>query len=76
MEMEKKEIKKVQVEVILDILELKNHNLKTQNLSMQQDLMVQNNIFYTLLDSLISHFMDKYKISYKDLQEGIRKRED
>ena len=64
------------MEVILDILELKNHNLKTQTLSMQQDLMVQNNIFYTLLDSLISHFMDKYKISYKDLQEGIRKRED
>jgi predicted transcriptional regulator len=74
--MEMDEKKKVQVEVILDILELKNHNLKTQTLSMQQDLMVQNNIFYTLLDSLISHFMDKYKISYKDLQEGIRKRED
>jgi len=73
--MDKKEKQQIQMEFILDLMELKSHNLKMQSLSIQRDLMVQNNMFYSMLDTLISHFLDKYKIPYEVIREEFYKRD-
>lgn len=64
-----------QVAFIVDLMELKNHNLKTQSLSMQKDILVQSNTFYALLESLIALFMDKYKIPYEAIKQELIKRD-
>lgn len=66
--------KETQVKFIVDLMELKNHNLKTHSLTMQADFLVQNYTFYSLLESLIALFMDKYKIPYELVREEISKR--
>jgi hypothetical protein len=62
------EEKQYQIQFIIDLLELKNHNIKLQTLSIQEGVIAQNKTFYLLLDSLIAHLMDKYQIPYKDVQ--------
>lgn len=61
------------IKFIIDLVKLKNANLKSQSLSVQEGIIAQNNTFYSLLDSLIAHFMDKYKIKDRELMEEFYK---
>lgn len=57
------------IEFILDLIELKNHNLKDQRISIQREMVAYNPVFYSLLESLIAHFLDKYQIPYGLIEE-------
>lgn len=57
------------IEFILDLIELKVQNLKDQRLSTQRELVAYNPVFYSLLESLIAHFLDKYKIPYELVEQ-------
>jgi hypothetical protein len=65
-------VKYEQVQFLLDLLELKNHNLHTQSLSIQMGIIAQSNTFHCLIDSLIAHFIDKWNIPYEILIEAYR----
>ena len=69
-----KEVKKNRAEVIVYLLELKNNNLRAQSISMQEDIMVQNNALYSTLELIIACLMDKYKISDRDLRKVMEEK--
>jgi hypothetical protein len=63
------EEKKVQIQFICDLLELKSISLKNESLSIHEGIIARNNHFYLVIDSLIALFVDKYKINYDDVKK-------
>lgn len=65
------EEKKYKTKVIVDLLELRNNQLRMQSINIQQDVFVQNNTFYSFLDCLIANLMDKYGINDELIRNEI-----
>lgn len=61
------------VKFILDLVEIKNSTMKNQSLTIQREIVNQNNTLYSVLETLIAFLMDKYGVKYNDLRDAFYK---
>jgi hypothetical protein len=65
---------KGKVQIIADLFELKNSEIKNKALNMRSGMMPEPNYLLPVLDCLISCLMDKNKINHKMLEEEFCER--
>jgi len=63
------EEKKYQARFIMDLIKIRNQDLKMQSAVVRSEMLVRNNAFYSYMDCLIACFLDKYDIPFEMLRE-------